>query len=214
MSSTWTWVAGIIITLGLIVGIVAFDTNQQQKAITVPSEVATVGIDEWTKGPENAPVTLIEYADFQCPACRLTATVVQQVYDAYPDDLRLVFRLFPLTSIHQNAALSAQAAVAAGEQGKFWEMHNLLYETQGDWSQADDVQSIFIEDAQKLGLEVEKFTTDLTSETIVKKVKENEQAAINAKIDATPTFIMNGKIIQNPGSFEDFKTLIDSELGR
>lgn len=212
MSSTWAWALGILGTLALIVGIVAYDAQQQNRATSVPEEVAVVGDDEWVLGPSDAKVTIIEYADFQCPACRYAAPAVKQVQAEFPDQVRLVYRHFPLKSIHDNAEPAARATEAAGKQGKFWEMAALLYEEQAAWQASTDIQADLLAYAAQLQLNTDQFTTDFASEAVAAQVDADVRSGQRAQIDATPTFIVNGKRVKNPGAPENWRALIEAEL--
>jgi len=177
-----------------------------------PQALVEVSPEDWVKGEDLAQVTLIEYSDFQCPACAAYYPLINQIKDDFGDNLKLVYRHFPLTSIHKNALVSAQAAEAAGLQGKFWEMHNALFEHQADWSELDDPTSKFIEYATNLELDIEKFANDLASDEVNQKVKDDLDSALDLKINATPTFFMNGKRITNPKNYDAFKSLIEKEI--
>ena len=139
-----------------------------------PDELIAFSADpenDWIKGPADASITVIEYADFQCPYCSIASQNLKDLLEKYPDDVRIVYRHFPLSSIHDKAILAAQASEAAGLQGEdaFWAMHDLLYETQADWSSftIDDFGSWLVEKAGELELDSVKFETDLYNETIV-----------------------------------------------
>jgi cyclophilin family peptidyl-prolyl cis-trans isomerase/protein-disulfide isomerase len=126
---------------------------------------------DWIKGPEDAAITIIEYADFQCPYCSVASENLKNLLEEYPEDVRLVYRHFPLASIHDKAILATQGAEAAALQGKdyFWLMHDLLYETQSIWSSLsiEEFESWLIAAAGDLGLDTAQFTSDLSSEEIV-----------------------------------------------
>ncbi len=177
------------------------------QALTVP-----VSDSDWSKGGKDATVTLVKYSDFQCPACATYATLVDRLHKNYGDKLRIVYRQFPLTPIHSNAQLAAQAAEAAGLQGKFWEMHTLLFSGQKDWSDDQDPTEGFTLYATGLGLNVDQFTTDLTGNAVKKSVREDVKGANSANITSTPTFFLNGLLIESPGGFEQFKKVIDAVL--
>jgi protein-disulfide isomerase len=166
----------------------------------------------WTKGNKDAKVTLVEYSDFQCPACRNSYAWIKRLNLEFNDKMLFVYRHFPLKEIHSNAELAARAAEAAGRQGKFWEMHDLLFENQSDWANQSNAEDTFIKYAQRLNLSVEQFKNDLNSKEVREKVENDYQHSIQSGIDATPTFFLNGKKIQNPRSYEEFKNLIQQAL--
>lgn len=168
---------------------------------------------DWKKGNPEAKATLIEYADFQCPACAQYYPLLNQLFSEYNDKVLFVYRHFPLVKIHANAVIAAQAADAAGNQGKFWEMHNMIYESQSQWSNmsnsaAADMYSGF---AITLGLDLNRFNSDMKSNETKQKALKAYDRAIEIGLNATPTFFLNGKFIQ-PRSLEEFKKLIDDAI--
>ncbi len=156
------------------------------------------------KGAKGAPVTIVEFADFQCPPCAQSRTLVKQVLDAYPKEVRLVYKQYPLTSIHDNAMNAAKAALAAEKQGKFWEMHEALYANQGALS-VDKLT----EYAGTVGLDVPRWVKDFSSPEIQEQVAGDVRDGQAADVDSTPTFFVNGKRMPNERSLDAFKTLID-----
>jgi protein-disulfide isomerase len=170
---------------------------------------------DWTRGNKSAKVTLIEYGDFECPACATYYPFVKQIAEDYADRILFVFRNFPLYQIHPNAGISAQAAESAGLQGKYWEMHDLLYEKQNDWSSASPdkvVQQYFDGYASSLGLDMNKFSQEVNSSAVMNKIKTDVDGGTTAQIDHTPTFFVNLKQIQNPRNYDEFKTILDHAL--
>ncbi|MBE7468882.1 MAG: hypothetical protein DPW09_07285 [Anaerolineae bacterium] len=156
--------------------------------------IAPVSDQEWSKGPANAPVTVIEYADFQCPGCAGIFPTVEKLRADYGDDLRIVFRHFPLLTIHDKAMLTAEAAEAAGAQGKFWEMHDLLFERQDTWSSTpqEDMVEVLVGYAQEIGLEdMDQFKADLEKHTYQAKVQAAYDSAVNSQLSSTPSFVIN-----------------------
>ncbi|HWR65071.1 MAG TPA: peptidylprolyl isomerase [Bellilinea sp.] len=154
---------------------------------------------DWSRGPEDARLMLVEYSDFQCPYCSIAGRSLHEFQVAHPDQVRVVFRNFPLPS-HDKAPLSAQAAEAAGLQGKFWEMHDLLF-LEANWDawtamSVDDFQTWVIEQAGTLGLDNQKFTKDLTSATLVDKVNKGYGSAIASDLNSTPSLFVfvDGKL--------------------
>jgi protein-disulfide isomerase len=165
------------------------------------------------KGNEDAKVILIEYGDYQCPACGTYYSIVKQLEDNFSNDqLAVVFRNFPLVQLHKNAMTAAKAAEAAAMQGKFWEMHDMLYENQENWSDEGDTEDIFIGYAEELGLDKDKFLSDFNSDTVQQKIDADIFSANRVGVNATPTFILNGVKLSNPGGFENMKNRIESTL--
>ncbi len=172
-----------------------------------PNKVYEIPVgDSAVRGPKNAPVTITMFSDFQCPFCGQAQPIVEQVLAAYPNDVNFVMKQFPLRQIHPNADPAARAALAAGKQGKFWEMHDELYKNQRNLS-PETIKGI----AEKIGLDMKKFEADENSDEVKKQV--NEELALGAKSDVrgTPTFFVDGKIVQNR-SVDGFKAQIDAEL--
>ena len=156
------------------------------------------------KGAKAAPVTIVEFADFQCPPCAQSRTLVKQVLDAYPKDVRFVYKQYPLTSIHHNAMNAAKAALAAEKQGKFWEMHEVLYANQS----ALGVDKL-TEYAGTVGLDVPRWVKDFSSADVRERVASDVRDGQAADVDSTPTFFVNGKRMPNERSLDAFKTMIE-----
>lgn len=145
-----------------------------------------------SKGPESAPVTLEEFGDYQCPSCGTFNPIVERLKNQYGDNLRVVFRHLPLQSIHKNAALAARAAEAAGLQGNFWKMHDMLYEHQKEWSDLPDPRPAFGDYAQRIGLDVERFKVDLDGRAVAARIGADVRRADTLGITGTPTVFVNG----------------------
>ena len=178
------------------------------------SEAVSLSDAGWSKGAVGSKITLVEFADFQCPACRAYHPIVREVMSAYDGELKLIFKHFPLTSIHPNAFAAAKAAEAAGAQGKFFEYHDILYGKQDEWAGLPQlaVWDKFISYAVQLSLSEEKFKTDFENIEFENKIREQQDEGIASGVSSTPTFFLNGKIIKNPRSTDEFKKLVDKEL--
>jgi protein-disulfide isomerase len=170
-------------------------------ADAAPASVAK--IDEKTahvRGGPNAPVTLEEFGDFQCPSCSLASSIIRNLEHDYGPRLRVVFRQFPLT-MHSHALEAAKAAEAAGLQGRFWEMHDLLYEHQSAWSEAKNVQPLFGAYAANLGLDVDRFQKDMQTPEVNARVASDMELGVSRGVMNTPTLFINGSQIPGPGPF-------------
>ncbi|HBB76275.1 MAG TPA: hypothetical protein DCZ82_01275 [Candidatus Levybacteria bacterium] len=178
------------------------------------SNFPPVSADDITYGSTSAKVSLIEYSDFQCPACAAYYPTVKKIKEAYKYKIVFVYRNFPLRQNHKNAEISARAGYAAHKQGKFWEMHDMLFENQGSWSGLNDPKDTFIEYAQKLGLDLEKFKTDINSSESKDFVTSQERQALSLGVNSTPTFFLNAKLLRVNANYEEFKKVIDEELGK
>jgi protein-disulfide isomerase len=146
------------------------------------------------RGSATTAITLEEFADFECPACGKFYPVLKQIESEYGARIRVVFREFPLMQ-HVHAMPAARAAEAAALQGRFWEMHDMLYEDRENWTKADDVQTVFEEYARKLGLDVEQFKKDQKSDVVQKRITLDHQRGRFMRLRSTPTLYLNGNEI-------------------
>lgn len=163
-------------------------------------------------GAPNAAVTLEEFADFQCPTCASIHPRVQELRAAYGDRLRIIFREFPLKiPQHDKAYEAAVAAEAAGMQGKFWDMQNLLFTNQQSWSISQTYRQTFQDYAQKLGLDVQKFSDDMAGLLTKNRVDADMQRGNSLGINSTPSIFINGRSVQDM-TVEGMKKMIDEEL--
>jgi protein-disulfide isomerase len=165
---------------------------------------------EWFKGNNNAPVTLIEYSDFQCPACASYYPLVKELHEEFGDNLKIVYRHYPLTQIHPYAQPAAHAAEAAGRQGKFWEMHDKLFDNQRGWASATatQVDETFLSYAEDLGLDLTQFENDMSASKTTDAVAADRAAGNRTGVRGTPTFVLQGEVIDNPQSYDQFRNLI------
>lgn len=171
-----------------------------------------VQADDWTEGPVDAKVTLIEYGDFQCPGCGALFPALEQIKSELGDKFLFVFRHFPLTSIHPNAMAAHRAAEAAGKQGKFFAMHDLLYARQVQWSNAGNAASIFETFAQELGLNPEQFKTDVASQAVFDKIARYQDSGNQLGLTSTPSLILNGQKIDNPATMDELKQVLEDAI--
>ena len=158
------------------------------------------------KGPRNAPVTIVEFSDFQCPFCANAQGVLAQVLEAYPNKVKLVFRHFPLAR-HSQAKLAAEAAECAAQQGKFWEYHDQLFANASELGRTR-LHSL----AQTVGLEPQGFSTCLEAGTSAARIAEDLAAGREAGVTGTPTFFINGRMVEGTQPFANFKKIIDLHL--
>jgi len=158
-------------------------------------------------GPENAPITIVEFSDYQCPYCRRWHTeVYQPLLNAYPGKIRLVYRHLPLTSIHPDAFPAAEASMCAGEQNSYWQYHDKLFssETLGN--------NIYIQYAQDLGLDMTSFEACITDHKYQEAIQADSDFALNLGVRSTPTFFINGLAVVGAQPLDVFKQVIDKEL--
>ena len=142
------------------------------------------------RGPVQAPVTLEEFGDFQCPPCGMISGPLLEIEKDYGPKLRVIFRNFPFPN-HQHALEAAHAAEAAGLQGRYWEMHDLLYKEQATWSKAPDVNHLFVSYARILGLEMDRFETDIAGPTVKARVTADQERGKSLGVTATPSIFIN-----------------------
>ena len=165
-------------------------------------------------GNAGAPVTLEEFGDFECPPCGLLHPVLKTMAGEFgPTKLRIIFREFPLVPNHAHALVAARAAEAAGLQGKFWEMHDMIYENQKAWHEVFDARPIFEGYATKIGLNLEQFRQDNSNEIVERRIFLDGKRAHSLGVQGTPTVFMNGREVPFESLAPDnLKALIDKEL--
>jgi protein-disulfide isomerase len=164
-------------------------------------------------GPATAPVRLEEFGDFECPPCGLFHPILQQMYAEFGDKLQITFREFPLVPTHQHALAAASAAEAAGLQGKFWEMHDLLYEHQNDWKKEFDVRPIFAGYAKQIGLDVDRYTRDMNGDLVAQRIFADGKRGHSLGVKGTPTVFMNGREVPFENlPAEKLRVVIQNEL--
>jgi NhaA family Na+:H+ antiporter len=173
-----------------------------------PKLTVPVGKRDHVKGPEDAPVTLVEYGDYECPHCRQVVPIISELRERFGDRLRYVFRHFPLPTVHPHAQLAAEAAEAAGSQGKFWEMHDLLFEHQG----ALDRENL-LRYAADLDLDVEQFESELVEHVHADRVREDFLTGVRSGANGTPAFYLNGVRYDGPWDLDSLIAQIEKPLG-
>lgn len=207
-------IAAVVIIGGVLLAIYA--NPQPKDAGTAVDPQSLVRDSSHMTGKLGAKVTVVEFGDFECPACGAAYPVVKQMLDNYKDNpnVNFVFRNFPLDSIHPNAHISAEAAEAAGGQGKYWEMHDMLYEKQQDWATNPAPLEVFAGYAQTLGLDVNKFKQDVTQHLFDNIVKADVDDANKLGLNSTPTFFINGEKEVKVLTLDEFKAKIDADLAK
>lgn len=172
-------------------------------------------------GKADSKVILVEYGDFQCPSCGKAHPQIKEIAEEYKGKIAFIFRNFPLTTIHPNARAAAAAVEAAGLQKVYWEMHNLIFESQEDWTglTGTDRTDAFVGYATSLGLNKDKFLADLAADNVNKKISFDQALGKKLNVNATPTFYLNGTKLSDDvagkvvnGSTAELKALIDAAL--
>jgi protein-disulfide isomerase len=205
-SKTAPW-AGATALVVLAVVVLYFFTGA---AATTQSRAAPVSSTDITYGPRNARLTVIEYSDFQCPFCAQYAKWLTQLRAKYGDRVEFVFRNYPLAD-HPYATLAAKVAYAASLQGKFWEMHDLLFQRQNQWTATSDPRPLFDSYAKSLGLDLEKFHADADAQSTTDFIKRQAAEGKKAGVTHTPWFIIGEKSVL-PRSLEQFDKAIREAL--
>jgi protein-disulfide isomerase len=178
--------------------------------IAAPAEPAAAA--GHARGVANAPVTMEVYGDFQCPSCAKTTAVIDDLEKTYGSRLRVVFHEFPL-AMHAHALEAAMAAEAAGAQGRFWEMHDMLYKFQDVWSKASNPGRFFGTYAESLGLNAEQFQADLTSPEIKSRIMAEGDAGVQRGVRNTPTIFINGQQLRGAFSPDSLRAALDEAVG-
>lgn len=204
-----------VVTLVLIVGGVFFfsSSNKKQEALNnapVDQKLLTNENSHKISAPDSK-VTIVEFGDYQCPACASAYPIVKQLLTEYDGKINFVFRNFPL-SLHPNAQKAAQAAEAAAAQGKFWEMHDKLYENQTSWSGVGDPQDMFVDYAGGLGLDKERFKKEINENKYTGVINADASDGDKLGVDSTPTFFLNGSKITGVPTYADLKAQVDKNL--
>jgi len=206
MSKTWKiWTVVTVAVVGLIILLSYLGGGQSTVSFTITAE-------DHVRGSSQPQVVLLEFGDFQCVACSAYHPLLKQIVGEFGDRLAMVYRHFPLNQIHPNADLAARASEAAGRQGRFWEMHDLLLERQTEWSDSQQARAIFMQYATNLRLNIDQFNRDLDDSTLRQQVADNYSEGFRSGVNSTPTFFLNGEKINNPRSLEEFKNAINQAL--
>ena len=185
--------------------------QQPQRVLSASEENVLVRKDMHITGNSKAKVMVVEFGDYECPACGVAEPIVKKILNEFKGKVAFAFRQFPL-SIHKNGYNAALAAETAGAQGKFWEMHQTLYENQKDWVDLDNPLSVYAKYASSIGINVDQFKKDYQAKTYDVRVKTDLNDGNSLGIDSTPTFFVNGA--ETPGiiAYDDFKKLINTDL--
>jgi len=195
------WIIFAVIVLAIFGGIIWLNKSNEVKFTGDANKIITEGpIADHVMGPTDQKVTLIEYGDFQCPGCGQMYPIVHDITEKYKDKVTFIFRNLPLTTLHPNALAAATAAEAAGKQGKFFDMYDILFQSQQSWSGASvgDRGKFFENFANQLGLNINQYKKDLTNKEVTDKINRDIYTGKQIfKASSTPTFILNGQKVEN-----------------
>jgi protein-disulfide isomerase len=205
---------GTLLMIVVVAVIFSSSTPATQSGEVVVDQAQLVQGATKIKGPETATITIVEFSDFECPACKSYQALLDQIIKTYPDAVRIVYRHFPLDSIHPNARLAAQASEVAGSQGKFWEFHDKLFAAQSEWEKIankDELKAKFADYAAQLQIDKQLFLEKIESPEAVQAVKSDSDLGGSLSIQATPTFFVNGKMTAAPQLLETVKSLTEQK---
>jgi protein-disulfide isomerase len=211
--------AKILIAIAVVVllggaALFMFGNPQPKEAGQAVDSQSLVRENSQMTGKRDAKVTIVEFADFQCPGCGALYPTIKRIKDEYKsnDNVNFVYRQFPLVTIHRNAMLAAETSEAAAEQGKFWEMHDKLFENQTVWSESAAASDIFLSYATELGLDSGKVRDALTNHTYREIVNTDIADGEKLGVNSTPTVYVNGIKLDRIPSYEELKQRIEDEL--
>lgn len=210
-------VVSVLLILGFLFA--AYKLTNAPQAPQIFAEVSTIGKNDHAKWADEKKHILVEYSDLQCPACKNFHDYITQELEATSSgktdvtrEITFVYRHFPLTDIHEHAQEAAQAAEAAGKQGKFFEYVDRLFDTQTEWESLPDTEEYFLSLATELKLDPDKFKEDAASQEVKDKIQKDYQSGLAAQVNATPTFYLNGEKLVNIRSYEEFRAYLEKTI--
>jgi len=217
MSKAMKPIIVIVLAVGVAAGAAKFfsrGSDQPAETSSTPSHADIKGGGRF-RGPmsgDKAELTLVEFGDYQCPSCGAYHPFVKEIMNRYPTQLRLEFHHFPLIGIHSNSMAAAKAAEAAGEQGHYWEMHDALFDNQAQWAERPDPKPFFAALANRIGINGNLLVQTMESPQVQERILKDVERGDNVKIDAVPTFFINGEREHIKLSMEDFVQVIEAHL--
>lgn len=201
------WKAALVVLVPLVVGVLLYGLGSNAQ-LASPAQVTE---NDHVRGVADAPVTLVVYGDFQCPACMEEAEVIARAWRRIGESVQLVFRHYPLDT-HSHAFLAARYAEAAARQDAFWPMHDLLYANQSLWAVLPEPASLFDGFAEDLGLDMEQLARDLEADDIRDKIRADQRGGTRAGVRSTPSLFVNGRLVATPRSAVELEALVAREL--
>lgn len=204
-----------VLTVVLLVGAIFLLSKSSSPANTNNSPLADPKLlikdDSHKIASSSAKVNLVEFGDYQCPACGAAHPIVKRILEDYSGRINFIFRNFPLAQ-HKNALIAAEVAEAAGEQGKYWEMYNKLYENQTQWSESKKPIDIFITYGKDLGLDTDKFKKEIEGSKFADRIRNDQNDGFSLGVNSTPTFFLNQEKIVGVPTYDQLKSKVDSAL--
>jgi protein-disulfide isomerase len=225
-----SWIVFSAIIVAVLGGLIIYSRISSPSAnlstvnanAVIPASEASGQIADQVYGKADSQVVLVEYGDFQCPSCAGAHPQIKTIMEEYKDKVAFIYRNFPLTSIHSNAKIAAAAVESAGLQGKYWDMHNLVYESQAEWKDLTGTNrtDVFAGYAETIGLNKERFLSDIAGTAVNKKISFDQSLGKKVGVSATPSFYLNGEALPENvssaivrGSISELKELFDQKLG-
>ncbi len=215
MSNKTKPIVVIVVAVALAAGIAFYWSRQTTSSSASSSKIASDALPGGghIRGKETAPVTLVEFGDYQCPSCGYYYPIVEELLKRNPDKVKLEFHHYPLIQMHPHALAAAMAAEAAGDQGKYWEMHDLIYSRQQDWSRLQNPASEFLAYAAQLNLDANRFMQSVKSPDVENRIAEDIRRGTKVNVGGTPTFFINGQQVDPlPKGVDEFTKLVDDAL--
>jgi protein-disulfide isomerase len=212
MSTEAKVLTGIIVVAVLLVIGAVFFLSQPEKPIVITADTL-VREDSLKMSSESAKLTIVEFGDFQCPACKMAHPGMKQALADYPGQVNFVFRHYPLP-MHINAQAAAKAVEAANKQGKVWEMYDRVFETQDEWAAESNPTEMFKKYAGELGMDTEKLAADMGDSAIQDKISKDLADGNLSGVNSTPTFFFNNELYRGGIGYQDFKSEIEKRLAQ
>lgn len=210
MNRFWIILAVVVLGLGALF---VFTGNNSGSDVNFTGDAKKNQSDDHLRNGTDKKVTVIEYGDFQCPSCGSYYPILKELESQYKEQVSFGFRHYPIIGIHPNAFAAARAAEAASNQGKFFEMHDILYESQNAWGKVTtNQQTLFEGYAKDLGLDMTKFKADYVSEATANRINRDVSSAKQFSITGTPTFVINGVKIENPADKPAFEKVLNEAI--
>lgn len=214
----WGGFIGVIVIVVLVMVRFAGQESDVTVANSAPANnsderpaILEVRDDDWMKGNPDADVVVIKYSDFQCPACRFYASMDDRLSEELGDEVLFIYRHFPLQNF-QFSRLASTYAEAAGRQGQFWDMHDLIYINQQRWSRSGDAETMFNQFVDSLELDREQFEADLEDPGLMDRIRSDYDDGRQLGVRSVPTVFINGEAIDSPGSFDGYRSLIEAHM--
>ena len=219
MSKMMKPVVVIILAVAVAAGAAALLSRQSEESTETATAISS-NVDFKSagggrfRGPEDAEVTLVEFGDYQCPSCAAYHPFVKEILNRYPKQLRLEFRHFPLVTIHPNAMAAHKAVEAAGEQGRYWEMHDAVFDYQSQWAGQADPRPVFAAIANRIGINGAILVQTMDSPRIQERILKDVELGDKVNVQAVPTFVIDGQQVHIKLSMEDFVRTVESHLNK